>query len=441
MADAGPRPGRRFREVLGLGTKFAQGEPGADLQLLTDLGVRWVRDTVDWSVMEPIAGTYIDFPPEFRARLDFYKAHDIGLVFLLAYDDWVAHPPNSQNPTAAFDAVAFGNYARQMAERLRSTGVRFVLELWNEPHNMVLRPALGGAWNGQPPSPWLDYYVRMVGEAVRQVKAFDSSIRLLDDDDMWVLHYWFLEAGLPSALDGFAVHPYVGGFPERAAIDENTDWMKPFVGVDADGSFSSAMRRLRAQGAQKLGRTPEMWITEWGWPVDQANSSGTSLSEDTVAAWLPRAFVLAEAAGAETLCWFSAQDSVDGPMGLTTNDGRKRKPYLSFKALSDNFGDYFYMGQVAGADHPASGTQAFLFRRDTSLKIVAWTVEPTATRLQLDGALQSATLMDSFGQPLRASGDVSGAYVTLGAAPVFLEFPLQSTALSLDMADTSALAP
>ena len=41
-------------------------------------------------MMEPTPGHYIDFPAEFKSRLDFYKSHGIGVVFMLAYDNWVA---------------------------------------------------------------------------------------------------------------------------------------------------------------------------------------------------------------------------------------------------------------------------------------------------------------------------------------------------------------
>ena len=107
----------------------------------------------------------------------------------------------------------------------------------------------------------------MVQAAVNEVKTFDPAVRLLSDDDMWVVHYWFLEAGLPRNLDGFAVHPYTPGIPERAAIAADTDWVRPFTAVDPDRSFTSAVRRLRDQGTAKFARTPEVWVTEWGWPV------------------------------------------------------------------------------------------------------------------------------------------------------------------------------
>ena len=49
---------------------------------------------------------------------------------------------------------AYSSFAREIAKRLKAFGIEFVLELWNEPHNFVIRPKLGGDWVGNPPSPW-----------------------------------------------------------------------------------------------------------------------------------------------------------------------------------------------------------------------------------------------------------------------------------------------
>lgn len=436
------RAGRALRNLFGVSSKFAQGEPQSDLALLTELGVKWVRDSVPWHVMEPHAGRYIDFPREFQQRLEFYKAHDMGLVFMLAYDNYIAYARTASSPAAAFEPVAYGRWAVEVAKRLRQSGVRFVLELWNEPHNMVLRPVLGGSWNGAPPSPWVQHYVRMVHETVKQVKAFDASIRVIDDDDMWVVHYWFLEAGLPTKLDGFAFHPYVEGVPERAAVDQKTQWVAPFIAVDPDGSFKSAVRRLRERGQAKLAKEPEMWITEWGWPVGDPGGQPKVFSEDAVAAWLPRAFVLAEAAGVEALCWFSTQDNADGPMGLTDNRGHKRKTYYAYKFLNEALGDYTLSVQIAGEKHQTAGAQAYLFHRGSRAKLIAWSIEPAVSWLELDGPLKSAQLSGNLGKPVvPVRGVRGGNWIELGAAPVYLEFELPNGAIELNIAESNGIAP
>ena len=411
---------RKFREIIGLQVKFSQGQPLKDLPSLEELGVRWVRDHVGWVDIEPSPGQYRDFPPAFKERLAYYREHDIGVVFLLAYGNTRAYPPTAAEPYRSVDPGAFGRYAVAVARMLRAAGVRFVLEAWNEPHNSELPKLLGGAWNGKPPSPWVTHYVKMVSEAVRQVKAFDPTIELLTDDDMWVIHYWFLEAGLPADIDGFAFHPYTTGVPEKAAVDFYTDWVRPFTVVDKDGSFRSAVRRLREQVVAKLGKTPEMWITEWGWPVTGKGLKG-EVPEDVLVGLLPRAFIMAEASGVRVMCWFSAQDTVDGPMGLTTNEVRHRKTYYAFKTMSQQLGDYTLVRQVAGATHPTSGVQAFLFRGPRDYKLVIWNVNGTQEHLALSGALRDAVVVDVLGNPVSPqAGQSNPLRVAFRGAPLYV---------------------
>ncbi|HJW12548.1 MAG TPA: hypothetical protein VJ598_12210 [Albitalea sp.] len=411
-AHAAPAPARKFGDIVGLGVKFSQGQPASDLDQLPDLGVRWVRDVVDWGSIERKAGEYGDFSAPFKQRLAFYKRHGIGLVTLLTLQNDKAYPAQADNPTRRWDADAFGRFAAQVARMLRAEGVRFVLEIGNEPHNSALAKTLGGAWNGKPPSPWVTHYVRMATAAVREVKAFDASIKLLSDDDLWIVHYWYLEAGLPSALDGFAMHPYTPGVPERAAVAHDTDWARPHQLVDADASFTSAVRRLREQGRAKLGHTPEIWLTEWGWPVREGGAGVRgSVPEPIAVAYLPRAFVLAAAAGVEVLCWFSSQDSVDGPMGLTRNGGQRRSTYQAFKTMTAQLGDFSLVRQVAGAQQPTSGLQAYLFNGPQGRKLVAWSADAKPRRLPLP---RGARGVDALGQPL------ADARAAFDAAPVYL---------------------
>jgi len=404
---------RRFGDMVGLGVKFSQGQPLRELDMLLDLRVRWVRDAMHWPEIEPAADRFRPFQRALVQQLEFYRRHDIGLVALLTLSNPRAYPGAGAAP---FEPQAFARFAVQVARMLREAGVRFVLEIGNEPHNSSLAKTLGGAWNGRPPAPWVDHYVRMVRAAVEQVKAHDPSIKLLSDDDMWVLHYQFLEAGLPKALDGFAIHPYTPNAPERTAVAHDTDWARPYTVVDPDRSFSSAVRRLRAQGLAKLGRSPEIWITEWGWAVGDAKVKH-SVPDETLVAYLPRAFILAAAAGVETMCWFSAQDSVDGPMGLTRNDGSKRDTYLAFKTLTTQLGDYRLLRQIAGQAHPTSGLQAFLFDGPQGQKLVAWSADDRPRQLPWRAdAARTPHAVDALGRPL----PFAASTLSLGMAPVYV---------------------
>ena len=150
---------RTFGEGIGLCVKFSQGQPLKDLGLLTDLGVRWVRDSEAWVRVERAAGKY-EFSPALKERLAFYRQNNIAVVFILAYDNKIAYPPTPDDPCRNINPEAFGRYAAAAARLLRESGVRFVLEIWNEPHNFVLGKQLGGPWHGAAPCPWLDHYLK-----------------------------------------------------------------------------------------------------------------------------------------------------------------------------------------------------------------------------------------------------------------------------------------
>ncbi len=385
-----------------------------------------------------MAGQYAKFPAAFQERLQFYKENGIGVCFVLAYDNPKAYPNSAERPYNSVDPAAFAGYAVEVAKQLKTSGVRFVLELWNEPHNFVLRKLIGGEWNAKPPSPWVDHYLKIVSEAVKQVKNYDPSIKVLNDDDMWIIHYWFLEKGLPRDLDGFAFHPYSGASsgPEIAAVGQEANWTKPFTVVDANRSFQSAVRRLRAQAVLKLGKVPALWATEWGWGIGEKAAVTTltpqaKVTEDAVAAYLPRAFITAAASGVEVVFWFSSYDSVDGPMGLRANGGKQRKAYGAFRTMTRELGASRLVKQVIGGGHLTSGVQAYLFHGRDANKHVLWNIDGEESYLAPQHT-QAISGTDVHGRELSFADKVDGRTILhLSQAPIYVsglpeEFALES---------------
>ncbi|MBI5832788.1 MAG: hypothetical protein HZB16_10830, partial [Armatimonadetes bacterium] len=409
----------RFGETIGLGVKFSQGQPLSQLPDLKELGVRWVRDGVDWPTIEPTAGNYLPaFPADFAQRLAFYRANHIGVDFLLAYSNPKAYPNTADKPRNEYDAAAYGRYAGQVARLMKASGVEFVLEVWNEPHNSLQKP-FGGEWQGKLPSAWVDQYVKMVEETVKNVAAVDPAITVLSQDDMWICTYWFLEKGLPSALGGLSFHPYQG-LPEQAAVRADTDWCRPYQCTDADGSYASAVRRLREFGAGKLGHTPQMWATEAGYETGGKSAKGP-ISEETIAAYVPRTFIVNAAAGVDKMLWFSSFDGPDGPMGLTDNQGRHRKQYDAFRTMSAQLRDCTLVRQVAGADDPVSGLQAFLFQGPDGYRLAAWCIDGTTPALLGKAGGTAIHAVDVMGQPAALTAPVDGTRrVSLGIAPLYI---------------------
>jgi hypothetical protein len=412
---------RPFKNMVGLGVKFSQGQPFNQLATLEELGVHWVRDALLWADIEPQPGAYRELPASFKYRLAYYKTHGISVIYTLAYGNSKAYPSTQEQPNAWVDPVALGRYGAYMARQLKAAGVNFVIEVWNEPHNSLAKP-LGGQWNGQPPSPWVNHYVEMVAEVVKQVKEVDEHIKVISCEDMWVLHYWFLEAGLPSALDGFGVHPYSGptsSGPEIASVYFDTPWTAPFHVVDQDRSFTSAVRRLREQGQLKLKKTPEIWLTEWGWAIGGTSPSGP-LTEEVIAAYLPRAYILAAAADVEVLCWFSANDSVDGPMGLITNKGFHRLAYDAMKVMSSELGEFVFVGAYKNDNQFNGNIQAYVFKRGEATKIVAWSTSVQRQQLYIGPFQKITKLTDNLGRNIPIPNDTRTNHIDLTDSPQYV---------------------
>jgi len=411
----------KFGETVGLVVHFDQGETLKNLNDLKNLGVKWVRDNLNWSSCEKKKGDYI-LPERRKRRLKFYKENGISVILLAEGANPKVYPGDKYNPKG------YGAFVAAAARLHKEAGVEFVIEIKNEPHNFGLMKHFGGKWYGSKDCAWIDHYIKMANEAIKQVKAYDSNIKLMTDEDVWTCHYWYLEGNLDKRLDAFAIHPYTfhgySSGPEEAHFGQGSEgWMKDWTIIDDDRSMRSLMRRLKAQYMEKLGHPAEMYITEWGHPVGgKGFKKGTKMSEDDIAAYLPRAYMSGAAAGARVTCWHVSQDMGDGPMGLIRNDLTKRKTYYALKNMVKQLGDYQMVKQIVGADNSTTGIQAYLFEGDAGYKLIAWNIGAPVKVEFLSGSSAPLRTYNNLGKsiPLRFAKD-GPPILSLGMAPIYIE--------------------
>ena len=409
----------KFGEAIGLVTHLARGEePLERLNDLKNLGIKWVRDEQGWDNVERKKGEYT-WPEKRKKCAKFFKENGISIIYPVTYGaNKNVYPDDPYNPEG------FGRYAVASAKFYKEAGVEVVMEIFNEPHNFGLTKKYGGSVYGEPNCPWIDHYVKMANEAIKQVKAYDPTIKLMANEDVWSCHYWYLEGNMDKRIDGFAIHPYT--FHGHTPGPEVSPYPQKLAGwtiMDEDNSSRSLMRRLRAQYAEKIGRPLEMYITEWGYPVGgKGYEKGIRVTEDDVAGYLPRAYMSGVAAGAKVVCWHVSQDSGDGPFGLFRNDQTKRKTYYSLKALVEQLGDYQMVKQFAGLDNTTTGIQAYLFEGDAGYKLAIWNIEGPV-EVAFDSAYNSPLrVYDHFGKalPIRFAKD-GPPILTLDRAPIYIE--------------------
>jgi hypothetical protein len=122
-------------------------------------------------------------------------------------------------------------------------------------------------------------------------------------------------------------------------------------------------------------------------------------------------------------------------MGLTANDGRRRKSYYAFKTMSEQLGQYVLVRQVTGAKRPTSGVQAFLFRGPSDYKLVVWNIDGGERQIALRGALRDTRAVDVQGQPVTPAKDqADGASISFGIAPVYISGVRADEALAASLA-------
>jgi len=225
------------------------------------LGVRWIREQLDWSSIERSPG---------RFRWDRFDALMVAatrarlhvLPLLLGTPWWAGHGhfalPN--------DPAAFGAFAARAAARYGPGGTfwrahrrldgRFALqwfELWNEPYYRFF------STSGVDPV----RYAAMVRAAIVAGRAANPDTHWLMAADLtyqdatgrrqqWLPAIAMADPGLLRLIDGVAVHPYVFGTP---GADTSIPLPFRFERVNAIAS------ELTALGAPRV----PVWLTEIGW--------------------------------------------------------------------------------------------------------------------------------------------------------------------------------
>lgn len=403
--------------TFGMAVSFLGYMRPVDIQTRYDMGVRWVRRDIDWGGIERTRGVF-DFT-EYDRCVNAETNAGVNVLGLLVYGNLLYNSDSTVSGFTPPDTFAyFGNYVKQTVSHFKDR--IHVWEIWNEPNGPTF-------WK---PVPSPDEYGKLAVIAAKAIHEADPTAKVMlsgmvgnSDPIFFGQRPWGfsedllrLYPELTSLVDIYAIHPYT--FLQHPGPEEPTTNSLNTGFIDMLRDYR---RLLREAGA---GDKP-IWITEMGWHSAINAPIFRGVTEETQAAYLVRASVLAVSEGIEKVLTYTYSDGpgdlseseshfgvvrylADDPTGNTPHE---LKPvYFAYKTMTEQLlGKHFIRDQRNEWSLPAS---VYAFRFDEM--VVAWTPyqQPYALRLKE----KPSRVLDMNGQPV----PVNSATVTLGQNPVYI---------------------
>jgi hypothetical protein len=382
---------------LGVQTHFGQAwEPALEPKLAA-AGITDVRDELYWQVVEPTAGTFT-FPSFYDTYMDALRKDGIDPLIELDFEN--SNYDGGNTPYTDAGIAAYVRYTGAVLGRY-GTQIRNV-EIWNEYNGSF---AKGPATTDRPGT-----YTKMLKAAYAAIKAARPDVTVVGGSTAGVPLPYFDQMFTDGALDymdAVSIHPY--------------RYQSPPEGIEA-----------QVAGLQSLmtthGKTLPIWVTEIGWFLQTATTSGQlNIDEATQAKFLVRAYALLLSAGVKHIYWYDFRDDSSGPaLGLVADDATltTRRSYVAMRTLIAELRTATFSVRDGSAANFYS--MHFLDANKHDLRVI-WSLD--AQKLTIPSG---TTVTDIYG----AAVTPSGGQITVDDSPVFVA----GTVSGIPSAETSYAA-
>lgn len=347
---------------LGVTTHFSQGWPISLIDRAKNIGVRAIRDSLHWRVIEKSPGTY-DFSG--KHALHITSACAAGMTVLLGIEP--RNPLYDGNMTAHSPAarMAFANYVRAIADRY--AGCVVAVEVGNEINGQ--RGMIGAAAVNRAAS-----HTALLRDVYQRVKPAHPDLAILGGSTN-VIGTGFLKtlfaAGALDYMDAVAVHPY-------RKDPEGVDW---------------ELERLN-MAMTHAGSVKPIWVTEF---------SRDFAKPADAAPFFLKMVSLMHGAGVSNTYWYALIDQTWFPsMGLLTLPGESKPASQAFAYAAAQL---IPRGQARRIDH---GDPALFHFRYGATTHVVW------------GARRSITV-DTNARFRNADGSISRPIAELSDNPIIID--------------------
>jgi hypothetical protein len=277
---------------LGVNIHFTHAVPG-ELEMIAELGIKWVRMDFFWEVTEKKKGEY-----NFEAYEHLIKnleAHGLRALFILDYGNPLydqGFPPNTEEGRSAF-----AQWATTAVKHFEGRGI--IWEIWNEPN-------VGEFW---PPKVNKKDYIKLALKASKEIKK-TAPDELLVGPAASHIPLRFLKncfkAGLLDYWSGVTVHPYRLNLPP-----ETVGWKYP--------SLQKLIKKY-----SPLGKNIAILSGEWGYSTTQ-----WGIDNMKQAKFLARMWLINMTYGARLSIWYDWRDDGPNPSEKEHNFGLVRHVYES----------------------------------------------------------------------------------------------------------------
>ena len=236
----------------------------ASIALAADLGVGWIKQQVEWNLIESAPGEY-DWDSLDRF-VDRAESHGFKILLSVAKAPGFSRSEPVEEDGPPLDFAIFRRFTLALASRYR--GRVDAYELWNEPN-------LAREWRGHPLS--AERFVELIRLGAAGIREGDPAAIVVSgapavtgvhdgvsaiDDRVFLRE--MVAAGVAGWVDAIGAHPYGAANPpgERAA-----DATHRASGYNDHPSFFflDTIEDYRAI-LLEAGVDKPIWITEFGWP-------------------------------------------------------------------------------------------------------------------------------------------------------------------------------
>lgn len=314
---------------------------------VTQLGVSWIKITVNWRDLQPNADTSPSLEV-LDAAVEALNSAELNILLT------VTGAPNWARPSATSQALLedgppdeFADYARFIGDLARRyNGVVDAYEIWNEPN-------LRREWNSTTHPIGVQSYIELLREAHAAIKSADANAKVVtaglaptgfNDGLNAIDDRVFLQDLFSNQVT--AVADAIGAHPNGWANPPDAECCTQPAGVDTHYDnprfyFRNTLQDYRNIIRRNNAESMPIWVTSFGWGSAEGNIlaeptatniffSYTSQSEQAL--YIPRAFEFGRASG------------YIGPMFLNN---------LNACSVNDVEGCFYSLVDASGSARPA----------------------------------------------------------------------------------------